>query len=48
MEQPNPVKDPAPSPDPAPIRDPNPKVTPLDEDENIKDGIEVNETSSGV
>jgi hypothetical protein len=43
MEQPNPVNDPEPSPDPAPIRDPDPKVTPLDDDERVKDGIEVNE-----
>jgi hypothetical protein len=44
MEKPNPVDEPVRSPDPAPIHDPDPKVTPLDEDQNIKDGIEVNET----
>lgn len=44
MEQPNPVNDPPPSPDPEPIHDPDPKVTPLDEDKHIEDGIEVNET----
>jgi hypothetical protein len=44
MEQPNPLNDPPPSPDPAPVRDPDPKVTPLDEDEHIKDGIEIKET----
>jgi hypothetical protein len=44
MEQPNPVDDPEPSPDPAPVRDPDPKVTPLDEDKHVEDGIEVNET----
>jgi hypothetical protein len=44
MEQPNPLNDPPPSPDPAPVRDPDPKVTPLDEDEHLKDGIEINET----
>lgn len=44
MEQPNPVNDPDSIPDPAPVRDPDPVVTPLDDDEKIKDGIEVNET----
>jgi hypothetical protein len=55
MERPNP-NDPALPEDPAPIRDPEPgravpkpvpktpKVTPLDEDKHIEDGIEVNET----
>jgi hypothetical protein len=42
-EQPNPVNAPPPSPDPAPVRDPDPKVTPLDEDERIKDGIDIEE-----
>jgi hypothetical protein len=54
-ERPNP-NDPALPEDPAPIRDPEPgrgvpkpapkkpKVTPLDENKNIEDGIEVNET----
>jgi hypothetical protein len=45
MEQPNPLHDPPPSPDPAPVKDPDPKVTPLDEDEHLKDGIEIKETS---
>lgn len=44
MENPNPVDAPAPTPDPAPMRDPDPKVTPLDEDKKIEDGIEINET----
>lgn len=44
MEQPNPVNDPPPSPDPAPVRDPDPKVTPLDDDKRIKDGIDIAET----
>jgi hypothetical protein len=43
MERPNPVDD-SPPPDPAPIPDPDPKVTPLDEDKKIEDGIELNET----
>jgi hypothetical protein len=44
MEQPNPLNDPPPSPDPAPVRDPDPKVTPLDDDKRIKDGIDIEET----
>jgi hypothetical protein len=44
MERPDPVEDPEPTDDPAPMRDPDPKVTPLDEDKKIEDGIEVNET----
>jgi hypothetical protein len=43
MEQPNPLNDPPPSPDPPPVRDPDPKVTPMDEDEHIKDGIDIEE-----
>lgn len=44
MERPNPVDDPTPADEPVPMRDQDPKVTPLDEDKNIEDGIEINET----
>jgi hypothetical protein len=44
MENPNPADDSKRPPDPAPVPDPDPKTTPLDPDEHIKDGIEVNET----
>jgi hypothetical protein len=43
MERPDPIDD-NPPPDPAPFPDPDPKVTPLDEDKKVKEGIEVNET----
>ena len=54
-ERPNPDDEPVLPEDPAPGRDPDPsprppkgrkkaQVTPLDEDEHIKDGIEVKET----
>lgn len=40
--------DPPPGSDPNPAprypKSPDPKVTPLDEDKNLEDGIEVNET----
>lgn len=47
-ERPNPLDKPPPSEDPPPPSNPDPvhrspKVTPLDEDEHIKDGIEVEE-----
>lgn len=43
MENPNPDNS-RPPPDPAPVPDPDPKVTPLDPEEHIKEGIEVDET----
>lgn len=46
MENPNPADDSKRPPDPAPVPEPDPKTksTPLDPDEHIKDGIEINET----
>lgn len=52
IERPDPVDEPELPEDPAPVRDPEPaprspkapKVTPLDEDKNIEDGIEIKET----
>lgn len=44
MENPNPADDSKRPPEPAPVPDPDPKTTPLDPDEHLKDGIEVNET----
>jgi hypothetical protein len=46
MERPDKDTDTAVPPDPAPRGDPDPapRTTPLDPDERIKDGIEVDET----
>jgi hypothetical protein len=48
MERPNPYDDTEATPEPAPDADPEQKtkttVTPMDPDENVKDGIDVNET----
>ena len=50
VERPNPDDESAVPPDPAPGSDPKPtlaknvKVTPLDEDKHVEDGIEVHET----
>lgn len=30
--------------EPTPLRDPPPKVTPMDDEKNVEDGIDVNET----
>jgi hypothetical protein len=52
MEQPNPIDEPKFPEDPVPVDNPEPdpklpktaKVTPLDPDEHIKEGIKVEET----
>jgi len=47
MEQPNPADPSRPLPDPVPSPDPElkkPKVTPLDEEKKIEEGIEIKET----